>query len=230
MEKHKSHFDDQLRKLAEKVMMLGGRAEEAIRLAVEAFQQKSEELAIAVVEGDEDVDRLEIEIDHDCMELMATRQPLARDFRLLATILKVTPELERIADLATNIAERVKELVQDGTSTGVGVVDIPAMADRSRGMLRDALSAFARADAKRARAIIQQDAELDEWMEHTFRVLVTHMLEDPRLITRALRHLMIAKTLERIGDHVTNVCEMIVYMSEGRIIRHMGESGLDDRR
>jgi phosphate transport system protein len=230
MEKYKSHFDDQLRKLAEKVMILGGRSEEAIRQAVEAFQQKSAELALAVVDGDEDVDRMEVEIDHDCMELMATRQPLARDFRLLATILKITPELERVADLAVNIAERVKEIAQEGTSVGVGMVDIPAMADRSRAMLRDALTAFARADAAAARAIIQLDSEMDDWMEHTFRVLVTHMLEDPRQITRALRHLMVAKNLERIADHVTNMCEMIVYMCEGRIIRHMGDAGLDERR
>ena len=230
MEKHKSHFDDQLRSLAEKVMILGGRSEEAIRQAVEAFQQKSAELALAVVDGDEDVDRMEVEIDHDCMELMATRQPLARDFRLLATILKITPELERVADLAVNIAERVKEIAQDGSTVGVGMVDIPSMADRSRAMLRDALTAFARADAKAARAIIQLDSEMDDWMEHTFRVLVTHMLEDPRQITRALRHLMVAKNLERIADHVTNMCEMIVYMCEGRIIRHMGDAGLDERR
>lgn len=230
MEKLKRHFEDQLRHLTEKLMILGGRAEEAIRLAIEAFQQKSEELADQVIEGDEDVDRMEIEIDHECMELMATRQPLARDFRLLATILKATPELERVADLAVNIAHRVKEIVADGTSISVGVVDIPTMAERARSMLRDALAAFISADAASARTIIEQDSEMDAWMEHTFRVLVTHMLEDPRQITRALRHLMIAKNLERIGDQVTNMCEMIVYMCEGRIIRHMGESGLDERR
>lgn len=230
MEKLKRHFEDQLRHLSEKLMILGGRTEEAIRLAIEAFQQKSEDLASQVIEGDEDVDRMEIEIDHECMELMATRQPLARDFRLLATILKVTPELERVADLAVNIAHRVKEIVADGNSISVGVVDIPAMAERARSMLRDALAAFISADAASARAIIEQDSEMDAWMEHTFRVLVTHMLEDPRQITRALRHLMIAKNLERIGDQVTNMCEMIVYMCEGRIIRHMGESGLDERR
>jgi phosphate transport system protein len=225
MKKIHRHFEDELEALSEKVQRLGGLAEEAIRKSVASLLDRDSNLAREVIDGDEEADRLELEIDHVCMEILARHQPIAKDLRFVTTALKITPDLERIADLAANLALRAIELNEEPRLAEV--VDIPVMAERARGMLRGALDAFAQGDAQAARRIISLDDELDKWMEHTFRVMVTHMLEKPQNITRCLRHTMAAKNLERMGDQVTNVCEMIVYMVEGRMIRHMGDAGLE---
>lgn len=225
MEKIHRHFEDELEEMREKLVRLGGMAEEAIRKAVKALLERNAVLAREVVDEDEAVDRLELAIDQCCTDILARHQPIARDLRLITTALKITPDIERIADLATNIAERTIELAEEPPLRNV--VDIPVMAERASTMLRQALDSFVKGDAELARSVILLDDDLDAWMDHTFRVMVTHMLEDPKNITRALRHVIVAKNLERIGDQVTNVCEMVVYMVEGRVIKHMGEEGLE---
>lgn len=218
------HFEDELALLADKVLRLGGFAEDAIGRGIQALMDRDSELARKVMSDDEQADRLEIEIDLLCAEILARHQPMASDLRFVMTAIKITPDLERIADLAAHVAERALELNDEPRLEAV--IDLPAMASRSRAMLRKALDAFVRRDAAMAREVLAMDEDLDRRMDQAFRVLLTLMLENPKVITRALRLGIVAKYFERMGDQVTNVAEMIVYMAEGRMIRHMGEGGL----
>lgn len=212
------HFEDQLSELQEMILRLGGFAESAIGQATSALMERETRKAQAVVDADDEADELETQIDHLCLEILARHQPVGKDLRLLTTALKVTPDLERIADLAVSIAERAIEMNEEPKPETL--MNVPLMAERAQLMLRRALDAFVARDADAAKEVIYLDRELNAWMEQTFRVAVTLMLEEPRMITRALRLMMVAKSLERIGDQVTNLCEMIVYMSEGEVIRH----------
>lgn len=224
MEKIHRHFEDELAQLSEKVVRLGAFADEAIGRGVQALMDRDSDLARRVIAEDEEADRLEIEIDLLCAEILARHQPIAGDLRFVTTAMKITPDLERIADLAAHVAKRALELNDEPRLEAV--IDIPAMAAHARGMLRKALEAFVRRDAALAREVLGLDDVLDRHMDQSFRVLLTLMLENARVITRALRLMMVAKDFERMGDQVTNVAEMIVYMAEGRVIKHMGDQGL----
>jgi phosphate transport system protein len=217
------HLDECLQNISEMVVRLGGMAERAIGLGTKALMTRDSELAVQVIEGDARVDQLELEIDDACIEIMARQQPMARDLRFLAMAMKITPDLERIADLGANMSRRATELNDEPRLETF--VDFPLMAERAQLMLRQSLDAFVKGDADLARETIALDQDLDRWMEHNFRVLVTLMLEDPTIITRALRLLIVSKNLERIGDQVTNICEMIVYMVEGKVIKHGRQRG-----
>ena len=218
------HFEDELETLSEKVIRLGGFADEAIGKALAALMDRDTEGAKKVIAADEEADRLEIEIDLLAMEILARHQPIAGDLRFVTTAMKITPDLERIADLAAQVAERAIELNDEPRLAAV--IDLPAMAARARLMLRKALDAFVQRDAGLAREVLVLDDELDRRMDQAFRVLLTLMLENAKVITRALRLMMVAKALERMGDQVTNVAEMIVYMAEARVIKHMGDQGI----
>jgi phosphate transport system protein len=218
MEDGQTHFHEQLEVLAEKILRLGGMAEEAIGLSVRALVERDSDLARQVIEGDHEVDRLENEIDEMCMELLARNQPMARDLRFIATAMKITPDLERAADHAGNIAERAIELNREPPLDAL--VDIPQLATRAQEMIRGALDAFVRADADAARAVIRMDDEVDRRMEQTFRILLSHMLEQPSSVARALRLTFVAKYFERIADQATNISELVVYMAEARVIKH----------
>jgi len=221
MQRTDQTFGGKLGELAELLLKLGGMAEQAIGRSVRSLVDRDSSLAETTIASDSAVDDLELLIDERCMELLALRQPLASDLRFITTAMKITPDLERIADYAVNISERALELNQEPPLTAV--VDLPLMAQRAQEMVRGALDAFVRRDADAARAVIRMDDELDNRLEQTFRVLLSHMIEDPRTITRALRLTFVAKHFERIGDQATNICEQIVYMVEGRVIKH----GLD---
>jgi len=218
MEDGQTHFHEQLELLAEKILRLGGMAEEAIGMSVRALVERDSDLARQVIEGDQEVDRLELEIDEMCMELLARNQPMARDLRFITTAMKITPDLERVADHAGNIAERAIELNSEPPLDAL--VDIPQLATRAQEMIRGALDAFVRGDAGAARAVIAMDDEVDRRMEQIFRILLSHMLEQPESVSRALRLTFIAKYFERIGDQATNIAELIVYMAEARVIKH----------
>lgn len=218
MEHSSKQFKDQLQEISEKILRLGGLTEEAIGKSVRALVDRDSELAREVLSGDGEIDRLELEIDDLCVEVMARNQPMARDLRFLATAMKITPDLERIADHAVNISERALELNEEPPLKAL--VDLPLMAMRAQQMVRGALDAFVRRDAQAAWSVIKMDDDLDRRMEQVFRVLLSHMIEDPRTITRALRMTFVAKYFERIGDQATNICEQIVYMSEARVIKH----------
>jgi len=220
MDQSSTHFHEQLELLEEKLLRMGGMVEEAIGKSVRALIDRDSALAREVVEGDAEIDRMELEIDEQCMELLARHQPMARDLRFIATAMKVTPDLERIADHAVNVSERAIELNEEPPLNAA--VDIPWMATRAQEMVRGALDAFVHSDAEAARAVIAMDADMDRRMEQTFRVLLSHMLEAPRTISRCLRMTFVAKYFERIADQATNVCELVVYMSEARVIKHTG--------
>lgn len=223
MEKIERHFERELERLGSELLRLGGLVEQAIDRSVQALVERDSGLAKRVIEEDQQIDLLENEIDSLCMDLLALRQPIARDLRFITTALKITPDLERMADHAVNIAERAVELNAEPPLKPL--IDIPRLARLARDMVHDALDAFLRRDAASARAIIPRDDAVDQLMEQLFRELLSFMMEDPRTITRAMRLIFVAKYFERIGDQATNVCEMVVYMVEGRVVKHGGLSG-----
>jgi len=214
------HFQERLDLLSEKILRLGGLVEQAIGRSVRALVERNSELARKVIQDDREMDRLELDIDELCMELLALHQPMARDLRFIATAMKITPDLERIGDHATNISERALEINKEPPLAPL--IDISAMARRAQEMVRGALDALVRRDADAARVVIAMDDELDIRMEQVFRSLLSYMIEDPSTISRALRLTFVAKYFERIGDQATNVCEQIVYMIEAQVIKHAG--------
>jgi len=218
MEKLQRHFQDQLDVLSEKVLVMGGLVEETIGNVVSALVGRDSDLARRVIRDDEKVDRFDLEIDQIGMEILGLHQPVARDLRFVITAMKITNDLERIADLCTNVAERAIEL--NGEPQLKPFIDIPLMARRAQQMVRGALDAFVQRDAAAGRAVIAMDDELDERMEQVFRELLSFMIEDPKTITRALRLMFVAKYFERMGDQATNIGEQIVFMAEGRVIKH----------
>ena len=230
MEKLQRHFQDQLDILSEKVLVMGGCVEETIGNVVSALVGRDSELARRVIRDDEQVDRFDLEIDQIGMEILGLHQPVARDLRFVITAMKITNDLERIADLATNVADRAIELNEEPQLKPF--IDIPLMARRAQQMVRGALDAFVQRDPIAARAVIAMDDELDHRMEQVFRELLSFMMEDPRTTTRALRLMFVAKYFERMGDQATNIGEQIVFMAEGRVIKHpslSGERGSDAR-
>jgi phosphate transport system protein len=220
LEKLERHFEKELERLTETILRLGSLAERAIGDALRALVERDTFIAQRVIREDEGMDQLELEVDHICTDLLALRQPIARDLRFIITALKIAPEIERIGDLAGNISERAIELADEPLLKPF--IDIPRMASITQEMLKDSLDAFIRRDAGAARAVIGKDDEVDALMEQLFRELLSYMIEDPRTISRALRLMMVAKYLERMGDGATNICEMVVYLAEGRVIRHGG--------
>ena len=218
MERRVRHFEEQLDLLTEKILLLGGLVEQAIGRSVDALVGRDSDVARRVIANDTEVDRVELEIDRICMETLALQQPFARDLRFITTAMKITTDLERIADLAVNVSERALELNEEPQLKPF--VDLPLMARRAQEMVHGALDAFVQRDALAARAVIAMDDDLDARMEQIFRELLSFMVEDPKSITRALRLTFVAKYFERIGDQATNVCEQVVYMCEGQVIKH----------
>jgi phosphate transport system protein len=211
-------YEAELSRLREQLLLMGAHVEEMIGNAVRALVEKDSDLAHRMIDRDREVDQLEVDIDDLCLRILARRQPVASDLRFLATALKLVTDLERIADLGVNICERVLELNREPPLKPY--VDLPRMADAARGMVREALDAFVERDAERAERVLARDNEVDAYYAQTFRELLTYMMEDPRNIYRATRVQSIAKYLERIGDHATNLAEMVVFMVHGKDIRH----------
>lgn len=218
MDSTQHNFQEQLESISEKLLRLGGIVEDAIGKSIRALVERDSDLASEVIAFDSEIDRLELEIDDLCMEVLARHQPMARDLRFITTAMKITPDLERIADHAVNISERVLELNEEPPLRSL--VDMPLLANRAQEMVRGALDAFVRHDAQAARAVITMDDEVDERMDHIFRVLLSHMMENPKTVSRGLRLTFVAKYFERIADQATNICEMVVFMAEARVIKH----------
>lgn len=217
METHR-RLDAELDILRDRVLLLGGETETALERAMHALTARNSEAAQGVLAGDDDIDRLEVEIDRFCIDLLALRQPAARDLRFVVSVAKITPILERIADHACNIARAAIDL-NDEPQLKIHV-DLPRMAEHAARMLRAALDAFTSGDAATARAIILRDDEIDEMYERVFRDLIALMVANPETTPRAARLLFVAKHLERIGDYVTDICELTVYMTEAAMIKH----------
>jgi phosphate transport system protein len=213
-------YDAELRKLHDQLLLMGAKVEEMIANSMRALTERDSELARRMIEYDHQVNRLELEIDDLCLRVLAKRQPVASDLRLIATALKLVTDLERIGDACVNICERVVELNTEPTLKPY--VDLPRMAETVQAMVRDALDAFVQADPERAREVVERDRVVDAYYGQVFRELLTYMMEDPRNIYRAVRAQSIAKYLERIGDHATNLAEMVIFMVVGKDVRHLG--------
>jgi phosphate transport system protein len=218
MEHTSRQYERELQDLGDKILFLGGTVEEMISRAMQALVERDSDLARRVIETDRTVDSGELEIDHMSLNLLALRQPAASDLRFITTALKIVTDLERIGDLAVNIAERALELNQEPPLKPY--IDIPHMARSVSDMVHRALDAFVHRDVTQARAVLQADDAVDNLNVQLFRELLTYMIEEPKNITRALRITFIAKYLERIGDHATNIAQMVIFMSEGRDVRH----------
>ena len=213
------HLDVELKTLKDKLLLMGGSVESQLQDVLRALTERSSDLAIRVVENDLWIDKLDVEIDETCLRLLALHKPTAGDLRFITTCMKISGELERMSDLAENIAERAIELNQEPQLKPY--LDITRMAHWTIQMAKDCLDAFVNRDAELARKVCRDDDFVDDLTEQLFRELVSFMLEDPRTITRAIRLTFIGKYYERIADHATNVGELVVYMVEGKIIRHM---------
>jgi phosphate transport system protein len=221
-ESHTSRdFESELRELRSHLLAMGARCERSVQLALRSFLEASSELAAEVKELDRRIDRDEMEIDELALRILALRQPVAHDLRLLATSLKLVTDLERIGDEWVNIAERAEESLED---QGVPRPNLNAMADLVEQMLRDALDAFVEADVTRAERVRQGDDSVDELYGRTLREMMAFMAENPGSIPAAQRVISVAKYLERIADHATNLAEEVIFMVVGDDVRHKDAS------
>jgi phosphate transport system protein len=212
------HYEQQLRELKDKLLLMSHNAEQMISDAIRALVERRPGLAEDVIARDDGVDQLEVAIDNLCYEVLALEQPVARDLRFIATALKIVKDLERIGDIAVNIAERGLELIQEPELKRL--VDLPIMAEAAQKILKESLDAFVNSDAELAEKVIVNDNVVDDLYEQIFRELLTYMLEDPRSISRAIKLIFIAKHLERVGDHSANIAEMVIFLVRGQDIRH----------
>jgi phosphate transport system protein len=215
-------FDDELKALRERVLKLGFMVENAIHDSVKALIDRDSDLAREVVKRDHLINALDVGIDEECVRLIALRQPMARDLRFITTTMKITTDLERMGDLAVNIAERAIELNDEPQLKPF--VNIPKMAEITQSMVRDALDAFVTGCSRLPYEVIKRDDEVDELTVRNFEELLSFMIRDPKIIPLAVKRTYIAKYLERIADHATNIAEMIIYMCKGKIIRHTSPS------
>lgn len=216
------HFDQDLAHLKRQLLAMGSLVESQIEQALKALVDRDSDLAVSVVEQDHDVNALDVEIDDLCIQLLALQQPTARDLRFITTGMKISSELERMGDLAENIAQRALELNVEPQLKPY--IDIPRMAHWTMRMVKECLDAFVKSDPMLARKVCTDDDFVDDVNEQLFRELLSFMLEDTRTITRAIRLTFVAKALERIADHATNIGELVVYMVEGKNIRHIAPS------
>lgn len=212
-------YENELKQLHRKILEMGGLVEKQITNAVRALVEREDALANETIQRDHTVNRLDVEIDDLCIRLLALHQPAARDLRLITTALKITTDLERIGDMAVNLCERVLELNQEPQLKPF--IDIPRMAEIAQRMLRESLDAFVREDTELALEVCRTDDDIDDLTHQVFRELLSYMAEDPQTIARAIRVIFVAKYIERIADHSTNIAEMVVFMVKGKSIRHL---------
>jgi phosphate transport system protein len=213
------HFDKDIEEIKDLLLRMGAMVEDSIAQSIRALLERDTLMAEEVIKRDDEIDRMEVEIDQRTIELIAKMQPTATDLRFVATAMKITPELERIADLAQDVCERVIELNREPQLKPV--VQLPQLAEIAQKMVRESLDSFVRGDADLARNVIRQDDLADALTEDSFRALLTYMLENPRNISPAIRLTFIGKYFERMADGATNICEMVVYLVEGKMIKHL---------
>jgi len=216
------HFHDQLSSLKEQLLAMSAIAEERTEISVEALLARDREKANLVIIGDADLNRLEVEVEQAAVELLALQQPMARDLRFIIGAIKVSNDLERVGDHAVNIAECAIRLA-DKPKANIKIPEIEVMARRARKMLSDSLDAFIRADGALGRKVCREDDVVDSLHDSVFRVLLTHMMADPKTITPSLELLLVGRNLERIADLATNIGEDAVYLAEGKQIKHHRE-------
>ncbi len=217
------HFHDDLSELKVKLLTMSGESQEALAGAVNALLGRDTAGARRVIRGDSRIDALEIEIEEMVLRLLATQQPMARDLRLLMSAMKIANDLERVGDHAVNIAQSAERLVSHRPITPEP--EIVEMARRARQMLSDALEAFIHGDAQSARAVCGRDDQVDDLHRSVFRILLTHMMEDPHMIGAGMELSLVSRNLERVADLATNIAEDVVFLVEGKSIKHRVEQG-----
>jgi phosphate transport system protein len=216
------HFQEELDALKERLLAMGGLAEARVGEAILGLTERSAEHLEAVLRGDEPLNDLHVDIDDRCFKLLALHQPMAADLRSILAAVKINTDLERVGDLAVNIAEAGKRYLQHPPVKPL--IDIPRMAELAQGMLRDALDAFVRRDMALAEAVLTADDRLDALKTQVFRELLEFMIKDPGTIEPSLDLILISRHLERIGDHATNVAEDVIFILSARDVRHQADS------
>jgi phosphate transport system protein len=210
--------DAELRLLKDSLLAMGGLVEQHIAEAMKALVNREPERAKAVIKGDRQVNQMELDIDERCVRFLALRQPAASDLRFIAAALKIVTDLERIGDLAVNMAERAVSLCEEPPMRAI--VDLPRMATAAQKMLRDALDAFVTHDVEKAESVLAADDQIDRWLVQVFEDLREEMKRDPAVINRGISTIFFAKHIERLADHTTNIAEMVVFLVRGHDIRH----------
>ena len=213
-------YDLDLEQIRSKVLLMGGLVESQFHDALECFRHGDVERASRVMQADEQVNRLEVSLDDACSHLIVRRQPAANDLRTVMATIKVITDLERIGDEATKIARAARSMQERGVVSINHYETVRVIADSAGALLHDALDSFARLDAQQATRLIAQDKAVDHEFRSIMRNLITFMMEDPRTISHALETLWVAKAVERIGDHAKNIAEYVIYVVEGKDIRH----------
>jgi phosphate transport system protein len=212
------HFHEEMELLKQTLLAMGGLVEDQIRRVMRALVERDGELAREVIDRDRQVNTYDVEIDEKCVELLALHQPKAGDLRFITTAMKIVTDLERIGDQAVNIAQRAIELGREPQLKPY--IDLPRMAEKAEQMVKESLDAFVNRDTAAARRVCAADDQVDALKEQVFRELLTFMMEDARTIPRAIRLILISRFLERVADHATNIAEMVIYMVEGKMVRH----------
>lgn len=216
------HFDEELKELHKDILRMGALVQEAIFKSTEALKNRDKSLALEIIGSDNKIDELELTIDERCIDLMARFQPMAGDLRFITTGMKINSELERIADLSVDICQRVLEIIDKPLLKPL--IDIPKLSLIAQNMIKDAIDSFIRKDAEIARKVILADAEADRLRNMVCDELIKKYMErDPKTASRAVPLLLIARHLERICDHTTNIAEDVVYMVEGKVVKHHPE-------
>lgn len=216
-----SQFDADLNSISGKLLEMGGLVEAQVSLAMRSFAQLDADLADQVMARERDVNNFELDIDLACTELIARRQPTARDLRLVMAVSKAITNLERAGDEADRIARRTKHIMEDSASHAINTAEIRLSGQMAISLLRRSLDSFARLDTEAAAEVIHEDRQIDDEFRAFVRKLVSYMMEDPRTISVALDMLFIAKAVERIGDHAKNIAEFVIYIVKGTDVRHL---------
>jgi phosphate transport system protein len=211
-------LDQELDRVRQALLKMGGMVEGMVAKATQALLERNNQLCSEVIEGDHEVDHMEIEIDEACHFILATKQPTAVDLRFLVAVMKINSDLERIGDSAVNIAQSVLQLTDQPPLKPY--IDLPHLSELVQTMVRKSLDAFVRRDARMAIEVCESDDAVDGLYKQLFRELLTYMIEDPKTVSRALHLLLISRNMERIADHATNIAEDVIYYVEGRDIRH----------
>jgi len=212
------HFHEELEALKQTLLAMGGLVEDQIRRVMRALVERNDGLAREVIERDQQVNAYDVEVDETCVSLLALHQPAAGDLRFITTAMKIVTDLERMGDQAVNISQRVLELNREPQLKPY--IDLPRMAEKAQRMVKESLDAFVARDTELARKVCAEDAEVDAIKEQIFRELLTFMMEDARTIPRAIRLILISRFIERVADHATNVAEMVIYLVDGKMVRH----------
>jgi len=214
------HFAEELAELNHRLRVMGDLAEERLRAAMQALLERDRVLMASVVQGDEAINRLHLEIDDRCFKLLALHQPMAVDLRMIVAAVKINSDLERVGDLAVNVAEASERYLEHAPVKPL--IDIPRMGSMAQRMLDEAIKAFVSRDVELAQAVLTQDDVLDGLKDQIFRELLTYMLGDTRKIEPGIDLILISRHLERVGDHATNIAEDVIFIVEARDVRHHG--------